>query len=343
MRASIIVRSKDEACRLRLTLASLSAQTEVAEVIVVNDGSRDHTEEVVAAAAREMPVVYIRHAKPEGRSAAANAGAKRASGAVLIFLDGDTLAAPDLVARHLDLHRSLPGVVARGETLHLRCTRFLADPDAGSPMPGEEARVRRLSSAELGRMRVTCGDILQDFPSIDARAQPGIYPGAGPRLLYELEMAALRDHPLCGVLWAAASGSNQSVSAEAFRSVGGFDRNLAINEHRELALRLCRSGLRMVPVLGARTYHMTHRSGWRDPLVDITWEARFYRSHPIPEVALLSVLWASLSNAAPFPRAARLTSLPQLETAAARCVGLKGPDDIRNAHFVATASMADVR
>lgn len=209
MRASVIVRSKDEADRLRLTLASLSAQTEPAEVIVVNDGSSDHTEAVIAAAASDMPIIAVRHETPRGRSGAANVGAEHAGGDILLFLDGDTLAAPDLVARHLEIHRAGPNLVARGETHHLRCTRFFADPETGSPRPGEESRVQRLSAAELDRLRVTRADVLGNFASVHTRAQPGIYPGAGPRLIYELEMEALRHHPACGVLWAAASGSNQ--------------------------------------------------------------------------------------------------------------------------------------
>ena len=337
MRASVIVRSKDEADRLRLTLASLAAQTEPAEVVVVNDGSTDHTEAVIAAAAQDLTIVPIRNAEPLGRSGAANAGVARASGDILLFLDGDTLAAPDWVARHMAIHRTAPGLVARGETHHLRQTRFFADPEAATPQPGEEARVQRMSPAELSRMRVTRADVLEDFASIDARSQPGIYPGAGPRLIYELEMDALRHHPACDVLWAAASGSNQSVSAEGFRLAGGFDVDLTINEHRELALRLCQGGFRMVPAEGARTYHLTHRVGWRDPLSDADWERRFYARHPLPEVALLRVLWGSLADPCPLPPSAQIRSLPDLSRAAAACAGLTGLETVCEAHLTATA------
>ena len=333
MRGSVIVRSKDEADRLRLTLASLIQQTEPAEIIVVNDGSRDHTRAVIEAAAACFPIISIDHAAPLGRSAAANAGAARASGEVLIFLDGDTLAAPDFVAAHLAAHRSAAGgVVARGETYHLRCTRFFADPEAGTPQPGQEARVAGLKEAELARMRVTKADITERFASIDERASPGIYPGAGPRLLYEMEMNALRAAPDCDVLWAAASGSNQSVGREAFLAAGGFDVLLTINEHRELALRLCQAGARMVPV-SARTYHLTHRSGWRDPLVDSSWESIFYQAHPIPAVPLLSVLWASLADPVPFPASCRIVSLPDLSAAARHCGATRGIENVREAHF----------
>jgi glycosyltransferase involved in cell wall biosynthesis len=338
MRASIIVRSKDEAYRLRLTLASLARQSVAAEVIVVNDGSRDHTRQVVAQA--ELPVVYVEHEQPAGRAAATNAGAKRAGGDVLIFLDGDTLAEPGLVAAHLAAHRQAAGaVVARGETYNLRCTRALLDPDSGLPMPHEAARVNQLPAAEVSRLRVTLADVAENFGAIAARGVEGIYPGAGPRMLYELEMDALRRHPDCTVLWAAASGANASVSAAAFRDVGGFNPRMAINAHREFAYRMCQAGARMAPAIGARNYHMIHRAGWRDPLVDTGWEAEFYRLHPVAAVPLLAVLWRSLGTPPLQPAAARITSLPRLEAAARACAGIHGIEAVRRHHF--QLAMAD--
>jgi hypothetical protein len=165
---------------------------------------------------------------------------------------------------------------------------------------------------------VTLAQVLHDFASIERRATPGIYPGSAPRRLCELEMTALREHPDCSVLWAAASGCNWSVDRLAFLDAGGFDESLDINEHRELALRLCQRGARMVAVDGACSYHLTHRSGWRDPLQDTRWESAFYAVHPLPVVKLLAVFWASLSPGYAIPAEARITSLPALEEAASR-------------------------
>ncbi len=341
MRASVIIRSKDEADRLRLTLASLANQSEKAEVLVVNDGSTDHTVDVMTEAAAEMDLIAIHHDQPAGRSDAANSGAARATGDILIFLDGDTLAAPDLVERHMQIHRQFSNVVVRGETLHLRSTRAFLNPETGSPKPGEEARVSRMSEGERTRAVVTRQQIRHDFAAIHHRAQPGIYPGYGPRKLLELEMDALSNHPDCGVLWAAAAGSNQSVSRAAFLNSGGFHPELTINEHRELALRLCQRGLRMTAV-HARSYHMIHRSGWRDPLHEPSWEEIFYNAHPLPEVALLPFLWGSLSDPLPFPAQACLRSLPELAAAAEAYRGLTGLKRVRDAHLRATVGTSDL-
>ncbi len=61
MSVSVVIRSKDEADRLRLTLASLARQTEACEVVVVNDGSADHTRAVLDEAAGGRALVVVHH------------------------------------------------------------------------------------------------------------------------------------------------------------------------------------------------------------------------------------------------------------------------------------------
>jgi GT2 family glycosyltransferase len=100
-------------------------------------------------------------------------------------------------------------------------------------------------------------------------------------------------------LWAAASGSNFSVDREAFLAVGGFDPAIDINEHRELAYRLCAQGMRMGAAPDARSYHLTHRTGWRDPLTENGWEQRFRARHPEAPIDALKIFWASLSREGP--------------------------------------------
>jgi hypothetical protein len=335
MRATVVIRTKDEADRLRMTLTSLSVQTEHPEIVVVNDGSSDHTAQVMTEAARDMELIAVHHAHPAGRSAAANAGAWKATGDVLLFLDGDTLAAPDLVARHLEVHRNAANLVVRGEHWHLRCVHAFLDPETAKPRAGEEGRVARMSNAEKARSTVSREQIRHDFAAIEGRAQPGIYPGFGPRRLGELEMHALQTAPDCKVLWAAAGGSNQSVSRNGFLQAGGFHPKLSINEHRELALRLCQRGFRMAPT-SARTFHLIHRSGWRDPLQDTDWEQTFYEAHPLPEVALLPFFWASLSEAPSFPPEACIRSLPELSAISERYRTIKGMKSVREAHLLAS-------
>jgi len=316
MRAGVVIRTKDEARRLRLTLTSLSTQTVPAQIVVVNDGSSDDTRDVLREAEPWVELTVVEHATARGRSAASNAGARAANGDVLIFLDGDTLAGPHFVERHLTLHET-PSVIGRGETFHVRSTRLLRDPETLEAWPGEERTLVERPRDELERMRLTRDTILHDFASVERRASPGVYPGSGARRVYELEMDALHNHPDSTALWAAASGSNLSVKRAQFLDAGGFLESLDLNEHRELALRLYARGLRLVPVPGARTYHLIH-GVTRNPLEERAWEEIFYRAHPLPVVKLLPVLWASLAPDSTIPSGERILSIPELEAAAAR-------------------------
>lgn len=69
------------------------------EVIVVVDGSTDGTAEALHALQFPAPLRVIKQANA-GASKARNRGAAAARGEVLLFLDDDMLAAPDLLAQH---------------------------------------------------------------------------------------------------------------------------------------------------------------------------------------------------------------------------------------------------
>ena len=191
-----------------------------------------------------------------------------------------------------------------------------------------------MSADELGTMRVTRAQIADDFASIEARAEPGLYPGVAPRRLYELEMRALSQAPNASVLWMAVSAQNLSIERQAFLEAGGFDEEIDLNEHRELVYRLCRRGLKVVPVFGARTYHLTHRVGWRDPLADDQrWERQFLARHPDPAVRLMSVFWLSITADRELPEALKIHSLEQLDELMQRG-DLAAYDELRRVHPV---------
>jgi len=294
MRVSVVIISKDEQPRLRLCLAALARQTvrwgQDAELILIDDGSAEPI-----GPADVPPGVsprLVRNDPGRGRSASRNAGAAQARGARLLFLDGDVLLSPDGVARHGALALDELG---RGEQRHLRSTRFFRDPRTGTPWPGKEERVR--SMGDLTPHLVTEEMVTSlPFEALAGRAEPSIYPGAAPRRLYELEMRALRLRSAPLAEWMAAAGHNFSFPREAFLAAGGFDPAISINEHRDLALRLCRGGARVVAVDGAVSLHLTHREGWRDPLAgEDGWEEAFARRHP-HETAVMLRFWRNLAG-----------------------------------------------
>ncbi len=99
--ATVIVPARNAASTLPTTLAGLARQSHDSpfEVFVVDDGSTDETVEL----ARAHPVVTdVIEQDGRGPAAARNAGAARAGGDVLAFLDADCDPTPDWLAHGLD-------------------------------------------------------------------------------------------------------------------------------------------------------------------------------------------------------------------------------------------------
>lgn len=101
--ASIIIGTYNRSEMLQRLLRSLKAQTlppELYEVIVVNDGSSDNTEEVCSDMKKQMPNLrYIATEDNYGLSIARNSGIANATGEYILFTDDDCIAAGNWVER----------------------------------------------------------------------------------------------------------------------------------------------------------------------------------------------------------------------------------------------------
>ena len=92
---SIVIPARNEAQALRRIIPELNERYPEAELIVVDDGSDDETAAVASAAGATV----IRHPYPMGNGAAVKAGARAATGAALLFMDGDGQHAPGDAAK----------------------------------------------------------------------------------------------------------------------------------------------------------------------------------------------------------------------------------------------------
>jgi glycosyltransferase involved in cell wall biosynthesis len=107
---SALVCTYDRAELLRGTLESLCQQTlpqDQFEVVVVDDGSSDHTQQVVAAFEQRLPLVHS-YQRNAGLASARNHALYLASGELALLVDDDDLAEPELLHRHLRAHRQHP-------------------------------------------------------------------------------------------------------------------------------------------------------------------------------------------------------------------------------------------
>ncbi|MCH7230795.1 glycosyltransferase [Glycomyces sp. L485] len=196
---SVVVPVRDNAQGLELTLRSLAAQDLPAdewEVIVVDDGS-------AVPAAGTAPLgpgnLRVERLYPGGsRAKARNLGIAVARGEVVLLLDGDSYAVPDLVRRHAAFHRG-------SETAQvLLGNRFEPSWDT----------VRRL---HVGDTKAPTAGVEQDIR----------------QSWFGMEASALATSR---VPWAFMFTHNTSVRTRDLEAVGGFDEDFAGWGHEDVDL-----------------------------------------------------------------------------------------------------------
>jgi len=110
MRCTVIIPTYNRAELLSLTLQSLLVQdlgTEDFEVMVIDDGSSDHTAEVVNQFVGKLYICYFYQADEGYRVAKArNVGIKAATSPVCILIDSGILLSSECLRAHCVLHES---------------------------------------------------------------------------------------------------------------------------------------------------------------------------------------------------------------------------------------------
>jgi GT2 family glycosyltransferase len=240
---ALLVSSYNRGEHLRRALLSIAAQKGVEgkfEVVVTDDGSTDHSHEVVTKfqAMGEFPLQMTTHPHASFQLAKCrNEGVAASEAPYLLFLDGDCVLPPDHVAQHLAARKK--GVVMAGD-----CARL--DEEATSAISDDCIRggdlARFASPRELGRLRSQHRKAL--FYSF-------IRHSAKPKLI----------------------GNNVAIWRCDYERVNGYDENFVGwgCEDDDLRLRLRRAGVRIESILGRTfTYHLWHpvdptaTANWRD-------------------------------------------------------------------------------
>ena len=109
---SVIMPVKNGEKYLKEAIEGIKRQKMDVEIIVVNDGSTDSTEQI----AKGTGCVVINHAQSKGQVAAKNTGIKNAHGEYIIFHDGDDIMnnnALEVLYDTLEADQSLAAVMAK--------------------------------------------------------------------------------------------------------------------------------------------------------------------------------------------------------------------------------------
>jgi len=245
MRVSVVVTTYNRPDALAMVLSALAGQhLREFEVLIADDGSRPDTAELVAEHARGYPVPLThvwQHDQGFRAGAARNRASARAQGEYIVFLDGDCLARPDFLSRHVTLAQ--PGYFVAGNRI-LLSQAFTADAQAGQWPVHTWSRRTWLGARMRGRVN---------------RWLP----------LWGLPDAAWRRrHP---TRWRGARTCNLAVWREDFMRVNGFDERYAGwgHEDADLAIRLIRSGvLRKDGRFATAVLHLWHADNDRSGLAD---------------------------------------------------------------------------
>ena len=125
LEASVVIATRDRAGVLQQCLAALGRQSARGrfEIIIVDNGSADDTQAVIAAAARDNDIRTAFVDQPN-RAKARNAGIALSRAETVVFCDDDTLAPEGFVEAHLRARARDPRSVVSGPIVNV--------PDAGA-------------------------------------------------------------------------------------------------------------------------------------------------------------------------------------------------------------------
>jgi len=266
-KVSIIIPTYNRKDSLKLTLVSLFNQTYPSgkyEIIVIDDGSTDNTEEVVKSLKpkcgfkyvywpREKPYVYGELGNRAGP--ARNLGIIESEGDVLLFIDSDMIADPNLIKSHMRYHDKYPSAVVIGYRYWL--------------MEGQY----NLDSSTI----IKDFDKIRNLKVLDDLREPSYS-------LYGDDMNKIPGG------WDHFHTNNASVAKRHVIDVGGFDPSFISwsTEDNELGYRLYKKGLRFFLARKSVGYHLYNKPEFIDAQKNLQMNLYakniFYKKHLDKEI-----------------------------------------------------------
>ena len=108
LKLTVVIPTLNRADLLATTIDRMANQTlprDRYEIVVVDNGSTDHTRNVLQQKSRAYPHLKFFSQMKRGAAATRNVGIRNAQGETVLFIDDDVLAEPTLAENHLAYHR----------------------------------------------------------------------------------------------------------------------------------------------------------------------------------------------------------------------------------------------
>jgi glycosyltransferase involved in cell wall biosynthesis len=232
MKNSFIIATYNKAAWLHIVLHSFQHLKTDAdyEIIIVNDGSSDHTKQIVQQFEHKLNINYI-YQDHKGLAAARNKAIEAAKGDLLLFIDDDRMLPSDFLDEHLKSHALINNdkIMVIGERLQLY-----------------------ISNLEMKTEEII-NDLNQELKFFKRLARQDDYHKVMKRMFYN-------GSSNYEIQWIASVFSNLSIKKAVIEEVGGFDPNFKGwgCEDIELGYRLYQNGSLLYLNEHAKNYHLEH-------------------------------------------------------------------------------------
>ncbi|MFD5784645.1 glycosyltransferase [Streptomyces sp. NPDC126933] len=304
----MVIPTYNRAELLRRQLEGLTRQRlapERFEVVVADDGSCDHTAEVVASFSGKLRIGYHTQEDLGFRAAAVrNAGARLATAPLLVFLDTGALIGPDFLTAHLAAHQDPDPAQDRDQQDQDQDRDQQAQAQAQGPDPDRDQGPEGPTGGRLVLGYTYGYNPYQPFPGLaDALA------GSDPedvvrRYSHQSEFRDLRHADLekagfdlgrLAAPWMNVWALNMSLPAADFHAVGGFHEDFRSwgGEDLEFGFRVHERGLPIVLSRQAWALESPHDrdlDGNRSSNCANSW--LLWEKHPEPVMELYGAMYS---------------------------------------------------
>ena len=243
---TVIIPTYNKHFRLLFTLESLRLQTEIPNILVIDDGSNDDTEKTIQKYKNKLDISYL-YQQNRGRSHARNLGLKNCVTEYVIFCDDDVILPSNFIEEHMKILTSNKNKAVHGKIWNLPFLSFFADPQGIA----EDESKDEIVTDVLKKYFISLKDVSNQQVLEETKKILGL-----EKLLMEVEKVNLKEWKFL-----YCTGGNFSCKTGLIKEVGCFDETLDFKwgcEDIELGYRLQMAGTEFIYSNEAYNYHISH-------------------------------------------------------------------------------------